>query len=255
MKKSVILLLIILYSLKAAISSETTSSTVVSDIENKVVDITSNFNGSELFIFGASREVETSEIENTHGIIIEVIGTTKTRTIRKKEKKLGIWVNSFEEEIVGVPDFYHITSSKNINLLLTEARQKENQVGIKNIIRKQNNDIETELVEALIRIKSGKNLYQFKEAQLAFKDNTLFSTKVILPNNIAEGFYVIKTYLTNHSKITDIDKQLLVVKKVGLGAFLFDMAHNAPFTYGIFSIIVALFSGWIASEVFKRFRS
>ena len=234
--------------------SQKISNELVSDLENEVIDITSNFDGSEIFIFGASR-TPIEQVENAKsGIIIEVIGTTKTRIVRKKEQKFGIWVNNTKEVLVGVPDFYHITSTREIDKLLTAYSQQNSSIGIANHLKNENSHLNPDIIGALIRIKEQKNLYQFNEGALELKDNMLFSTKVSLPNNIAEGFYVIKTHLIAGNKVKDVTKQLLVVKKVGIGNFLFNMAHNSPFTYGVFSIIVALISGWAASEAFKRLR-
>ena len=234
--------------------AQESSNKLVSDLENKVIDITSNFDGSELFIFGASRTPVEQVSHTKSGIIIEVIGTTKTRIVRRKEKKFGIWVNGTKEILAGVPDFYYITSTREIGKLLTTSNQQNSRIGVINHLQKENSHVNRDIIDALIRIKEQKYLYQFNEGALEMKDNMLFSTKVSLPNNIAEGFYVIKTHLIAGNKVTDVTKQLLVVKKVGIGNFLFNMAHNSPFTYGVFSILVALISGWVASEAFRRLR-
>ena len=253
MKKILLLTILVLFMATKFIYAEENSDALVSDIEDKVVEITSNFNGSELFIFG-SREMNKNIAEGIKsGIIIEVIATAKTRKIRKKERRFGIWINDDEKVLEGVPDFYYINSSDNIEELLSEDEITNNDIGIMNHLAK-NNDVNSDFIKALIRIKKRKNLYQFKEGDLEFKNGTLFSTKVTLPNNIGEGFYVIKTHLTDGTNVTSIDKQLLVVKKIGLGNFLFEMAHKTPLIYGIFSILVALFAGWAASETFRRLR-
>ncbi len=254
MKKIPLFAVIFSFIATVALSSTESSESLVSDIENKVVEITSNFNGSELFIFG-SRVINGNRVEGSKsGVIIEVIGTLKTRKIRKKERKFGIWVNDSENVLEGVPDFYYINSSDNIKELLSSYEKTNNAIGIRNQLKQTNASVNSDFVEALIRIKKGKNLYQFREGELEFKDDTLFSTKVILPNNIREGFYIIKTYLTDGNNITNVDKQLLVVKKIGIGNFLFEMAHKAPLIYGSFSILVALLAGWLASETFRRLR-
>ena len=253
MKKNLLLTILVLFMASKFVYSKENSDALVSDIEDKVVEITSNFNGSELFIFG-SREMNKNIAEGIKsGIIIEVIATAKTRKIRKKERRFGIWINDDEKVLEGVPDFYYINSSDNIEELLSEDEITNNDIGIMNHLAK-NNDVNSDFIKALIRIKKRKNLYQFKEGDLEFKNGTLFSTKVTLPNNIGEGFYVIKTHLTDGTNVTSIDKQLLVVKKIGLGNFLFEMAHKTPLIYGIFSILVALFAGWAASETFRRLR-
>tara|TARA_B100000287_G_scaffold252593_1_gene237342 strand:- start:892 stop:1656 length:765 start_codon:yes stop_codon:yes gene_type:complete len=253
MKKILLLTILVLFMATKFVYSKENSDALVSDIEDKVVEITSNFNGSELFIFG-SREMNKNIAEGIKsGIIIEVIATAKTRKIRKKERRFGIWINDDEKVLEGVPDFYYINSSDNIEELLSEDEITNNDIGIMNHLAK-NNDVNSDFIKALIRIKKRKNLYQFKEGDLEFKNGTLFSTKVTLPNNIGEGFYVIKTHLTDGTNVTSVDKQLLVVKKIGLGNFLFEMAHKTPLIYGIFSILVALFAGWAASETFRRLR-
>ena len=253
MKKFCALVLIYLCTLPCISYPESTSD-LVSDIKNKEIDITSNFNGSELFIFGASKKQDGEVESNTHGIIIEVIGTTKTKKIRMKDRRFGIWINDSEGVLHGVPDFYFITSSHTITDLLNETNRIKNQIGIENHLKQGNSDVRQEYIEALVRIQTINKLYQFEEGTLDLKDNTLFSTKVVLPNNINEGFYIIKTHLADGTNVINVDKQLLVVKKVGLGNFLFNLAHTAPFTYGVFSIIVALLSGWLASEAFRRLR-
>ncbi len=253
MKKILLLTILVLFMASKFVYSKENSDALVSDIEDKVVEITSNFNGSELFIFG-SRAMNKNIAEGIKsGIIIEVIATAKTRKIRKKERRFGIWINDDEKVLEGVPDFYYINSSDNIEELLSEDEITNNDIGIMNHLAK-NNDVNSDFIKALIRIKKRKNLYQFKEGDLEFKNGTLFSTKVTLPNNIGEGFYVIKTHLTDGTNVTSVDKQLLVVKKIGLGNFLFEMAHKTPLIYGIFSILVALFAGWAASETFRRLR-
>ena len=92
MKKFCALLLIYLCTFPSISYTDSTSD-LVSDIKNKEIDITSNFNGSELFIFGASKKQDGDVESNAHGIIIEVIGTTKTKKIRMKDRRFGIWIN------------------------------------------------------------------------------------------------------------------------------------------------------------------
>ena len=141
MKKILLLTFLVLFMASKFIYAEENNDALVSDIEDKVVEITSNFNGSELFIFG-SREMNDNITEGIKsGIIIEVIATAKTRKIRKKERKFGIWVNDDEKVLEGVPDFYYINSSDNIEELLSEDEINNNDIGIINHLAKNNNDV------------------------------------------------------------------------------------------------------------------
>ena len=171
MKKILSLTFLVLFMASKFIYAEENNDALVSDIEDKVVEITSNFNGSELFIFG-SREMNDNITEGIKsGIIIEVIATAKTRKFRKNERNFGIWVNDDEKVLEGVPDFYYINSSDNIEELLSENEINNNDIGIINHLAKNNNDVNSDFINALIRIKKKKNLYQFKEGELEFKND------------------------------------------------------------------------------------
>ena len=44
----------------------------------------------------------------------------------------------------------------------------------------------------------------------------------------------------------------LTVEKVGIEREIFDFAHNRPWTYGVLCVLLAAFTGWGASRVFRR---
>jgi hypothetical protein len=44
----------------------------------------------------------------------------------------------------------------------------------------------------------------------------------------------------------------LSIGKIGFGADLYDFAHHHGELYGLLAILISVFSGWLASVVFKK---
>lgn len=84
--------------------------------------------------------------------------------------------------------------------------------------------------------------------------DTLFQTEISLPANLTEGDYKTEIYLTRNGKIVDLYSTTIPVKKVGLERWLYNMAHEQAFLYGLMSLAIAIAAGWSASAVFSLFR-
>ena len=44
----------------------------------------------------------------------------------------------------------------------------------------------------------------------------------------------------------------LTVEKVGLERDIYEFAHRRPWSYGVLCVLLAAFTGWGASRVFRR---
>ena len=101
-----------------------------------------------------------------------------------------------------------------------------------------------------LKKKLGK-LSAFKE-QVNIIDKKLFSHKVNLPNKIHPGLYKIKMTLIDQQG-TELSKseQSVKVSKVGIQEFLSYNSKNNPVFYGLFSVIIALFLGFSAAQLFR----
>ena len=47
---------------------------------------------------------------------------------------------------------------------------------------------------------------------------------------------------------------IIDVKKVGLERFLFNLSRENPLIYGLLSLAIAIFAGWVASSFFRYIR-
>lgn len=229
--------------------------TVVSELSQDGVSITANFDGSEVFIFGAiKRDRPVGDDEGDLDVIIEVSGPTLEALVRRKERKLGIWVNTDAVEVERAPSFYTIAATGPLEELVSESERSLRNLGLDFAVRVANEEDE-EYREAVIRINQANETYTREITPVTLTEETLFTTKLAMPSNVIEGDYIVKTLLVRDQTVISTSTSIITVRKTGMERFLYTMAHEQPFYYGLMSLAVALFAGWAASEIFRRIRT
>ncbi|MCV3272222.1 TIGR02186 family protein [Roseobacter sinensis] len=232
---------------------------IVLGLSKDTVSIDTSFDGSEILIFGAVKREAPIPDDPRLQVIVTVAGPDETFTVRRKEKVLGIWVNTDAVEIDRAPSFYAVSTSTLLGLSLSETEDLRHRVSIPRAIRSVGapDTIEdaTRFTEALIRIKSRSNQYQLNEGTVSVDEQTLFRTAIELPAALTEGDYQTRIFLTRGGKVVSKYETSIYVRKVGLERWLFRLSRENALLYGIMSIAIAIAAGWSASAVFRLFRA
>jgi uncharacterized protein (TIGR02186 family) len=246
------LLLLLLSALPA------TAEEVVLGLSSDTISITTNFDGSELLIFGAVKREAPIAQEQPLEVIIAVAGPSEPLTMHRKQKKLGIWVNADAVEIDLAPSFYAVATTGPFSEVLSEVEDLRYKVSIPRAIRSVGAPMTVtdsqSFSEALIRIRSENGLYQMNEGTVSLDEQTLFRTSVDLPADLTEGDYTTRIFLTRDGSVVSSFETSLDVRKVGLEKFLFDLSRQQPLIYGIMSLAIAIIAGWGASAAFQLLR-
>lgn len=228
---------------------------IVSDLSRDEVSINATFNGSDILVFGAVRR-DAPEPDGRLGVIITVAGPKEDITVRKKDRKFGIWVNTEEAEIVEVPSFYAVATSAPLARVLSDGADASEGITFGQVVHGiAGEDVNAAAFEeALIRIKSDQSKFQLKEGDVSLSRGTLFSTSIELPANLTEGYYRTRILLTRDGEVVDRYETAIPVQKVGIERWLYNLARQMPFWYGIMSLAIAISAGWLASAVFSLAR-
>ena len=228
--------------------------TIVGGLSSKSVSINTTFTGSNILIFGSIKRSNNEKIIPSN-VIIEIIGPKTNITVRKKKKIFGIWVNSNPNKISDSPSFYSLLFTEKPENILSDSELTKSSIGKRKFFKSNIQDPSyTDAINAKIRIRSEEGSYIFDNDPITLKDETLFSTKVSLPSNLIEGDYKIKIYLVQDKKLINLSTDVIEVRRVGLERWLHKIAHEQSLFYGMFSIFLALFFGWGASTLFRRFQ-
>ncbi|MEO0938157.1 MAG: TIGR02186 family protein [Pseudomonadota bacterium] len=231
---------------------------VVLGLSQDEVAITTSFDGSEILIFGAvKREAPIPDGPPLH-VVMTISGPSEPVMVRRKDKRFGIWVNTDAVEVDLAPSFYAVVTSAPMQEAMRDTENLRYKVSIPRAIRSVGapagiSDAEA-FRDALIRIRTGENLYQVLEEQVVIDDQTLFRTSIRLPAALAEGAYPTRIFLTRDGTVISRYETVIDVRKVGLERWLYSLSREQPLIYGLMSLAIAIFAGWGASAAFSLLR-
>jgi len=239
-------------------SSEGMARQLVADLSSDEVSITTDFTGQNLLLFGALSNLNAnSATDAPSDIIVILTGPTLPIASRRKERVSGIWINTQTVQWKNAPSFYHILSSRPLTQILPNDKLKELKIGFKNLgLKSKNQTDEIENLEiwqeSLFRNMTAQNLWQINENSVSIIRNALFRAPVSLPANITPGDYQVRILDVKDGQLIAEDRREITVQKAGLGAFIYQLAHEYSVFYGIFAVAFAISAGWIASIAFRR---
>lgn len=231
---------------------------VVLGLSKDRVAITADFNGSDILIFGAVKREIAIPTGDPLEVVIAVSGPRKPLTVRRKEKRLGIWVNTDAVEVDYAPSFYTVATSAPFGEVLTNVEDLRHKVSIPHAIRMVGAPMDVanaqEFTAAVIRIRRNEGLYQLLENSVQVDQQTLFRTSIEMPANLTEGKYSMRILLTRGGKVISQFETSIDVRKVGLERWLYNLSRQMPLAYGILSLAIAIAAGWLASAAFQLLR-
>jgi uncharacterized protein (TIGR02186 family) len=231
---------------------------IVLGLSSDTVSINTNFDGSEILIFGAVKRDAPFPADPPLHVIVTVSGPSEPVTVRRKEKRFGIWINTDSVEIDSAPSFYAISTSAPLAQALSETEDVRHSITIPRAIRSVGappgiSNSET-FTQALIRIKSKSDQYQLNENTVSLDEQTLFRTAIALPAALTEGDYKTRIFLTRGGMVVSRYETSIYVRKVGMERWLFTLSREHAFFYGLLSLAIAVFAGWGASAIFTLLR-
>ncbi|MFC7703831.1 TIGR02186 family protein [Plastorhodobacter daqingensis] len=246
---------LLLLLLAAPAQAQEREEEVIAALSQSNVAINATFIGSEILVFGAVRR-EAPAPDGILGVIVTIEGPSGPLTVHRKERMLGIWVNNDAVFVDRAPSFYAVASSAPLPDVLTNTEDLRHGISIPRAIRAIGAQVSDAplFTEALIRIRSERGLYQHLENAVVLDRDTLFRARISLPSNLTEGTYLTRIFLTRDGRVIDSHETAIHVQKVGLERWIFVLAHEQPFLYGLLSLIVAVAAGWGASALFRYAR-
>ncbi|MTH33513.1 hypothetical protein GL279_02745 [Paracoccus limosus] len=228
---------------------------IVAGLSRNDVDITTSFDGSDIIIYGAVKR-ETPIPYDTLDVVVTVEGPARAITIRHKERRFGIWVNTGKVSVGAAPNFYVVATTRPLDQILDPAEDDRFRISVPLAIRAYAGTSSVEDVvpytEALVRLRESGGLYRLDEGAVRLAQDTLFRADVQLPANLIEGFYGTRIFLLRQGKVVATFRAPIEVRKVGLERWLYRLARQQPFIYGFMSLAIAVLAGWAASALFRQ---
>ena len=92
--KRVLLLLFLLFCAPAQAED------LVSGISQDIIQITSNYTGTNIVVFGAIEQAQNPQGRN---IVVVVRGPDEPMTVRRRDRIAGVWINNDAAKFEGLP--------------------------------------------------------------------------------------------------------------------------------------------------------
>ena len=225
---------------------------IVADLSQDNVKISTDFLGAKILLFGAYDGKKGDDI------IVVVTGPKGLVTVQKKQKILGVWVNTQKVNYINAPKYLNISSNRDINQILNQKTRKISEIGLNNLnvriqpgknISPQN---EKEWRKALTRNMLKSNLWSLNENSVALNKDALFRSYLTLPSNVPTGNFNVKILHYRNSKLISKETSTINVLKSGISAEIYNIAHNYSTLYGIFAVLLAVLIGWATNLIFRK---
>ncbi|WP_020698295.1 TIGR02186 family protein [Reyranella massiliensis] len=232
-----------------SVPTEPTTPELIVDLSLARVSITSAFQGESILMFGM--------FDPPGEIVVVVQGPAARETVMRKQRVLGLWLNTGRQSFDDVPAYYAIAASQPLQRLLArgaggEILSLEDRLStIKPATPRDAAEL-AKFRSGLVEVKRQEGLYPAAIGQVTVQAGRLFRVDLPFPSRLPEGIYEVKAYLLREGKIVAAVSRPLPVGKVGFSAQLAGWsAHEGPL-YGLGAILMALLAGWIGGAIVRR---
>ncbi len=240
---------------------------VAAALTDAQVRVDSSFRGASIVLFGAVFNPSDTPAD----VVVVVRGPDAPVRLVKKTRNMGVWLNSRPVLFEGAPGFYMTASTRplpdiaefgqlrrlavgldHLRINAPEESRTVTRYGVRDVVVSRLGEDYLDWRRAVIRLREAAALYNSDPEGVEFVDEGLFRAEVELPAVAPTGKYFAEVWLFQEGEPVSVSNLTLTVEKVGLERDIFEFAHRRPWSYGVLCVILAAFTGWGASRVFRR---
>ena len=221
---------------------------LIADLSEHLVAITTGFTGTEVLLFGA--------IEGEGDLVVVVSGPPQIAAVRRKQNIAGIWINNAQVSFENAPAYYQIMATREIGDWLPRTIRERHKIGVEYLRLTPSVELTPEdataFTEGFIRNKERLGHYKHEEGKITMLGDRLFRTNVFFPANVPTGTYKVEVFLIRDGAVESAQTTPLYVSQIGVGADIYQFAHEYSASYGITAILIAVFAGLAAAFAFRK---
>jgi uncharacterized protein (TIGR02186 family) len=227
-------------------------------LSTEKIAITSNFVGTDLTIFGALDNADPQiQRQGHYDILVVLDGPPRDEVVRRKSRVFGIWVNTASMEFQGVPASYSLASTRPLQDITDDKTYKQLGIGVDYVPLHAmpgsgtNGQVRT-FEKALRELKVRNHLYVQRIGDVQFISQTLFRATLTIPANVPIGTHHARAYLFRNGVFIRETSTSMVIVKSGFENAVYEYAHQHSLFYGLFAVVLGMFTGWFGRIVFRR---
>jgi uncharacterized protein (TIGR02186 family) len=251
---------VLVLMLGAALTPPARAERLIVSVSNHRVTVTPNYAGEELVLFGSvEKDASTPANRTSYDLVVTVSGPRADMVTRRKERKLGIWINTDSRQFLQVPTYLSLFSNRPFEAFASPEVMRRQQLGLNNVLLTQRvgpdyADVvpDDPFRSSFVRLRKQHGLYREETSAVTFLTPTLFRTGIPLPGEVPIGTYDVEIKLFSDGALVTKTDTAFEIVKVGFEQFVANSARNNGFAYGLATAFMALMTGWMASIVFRK---
>lgn len=232
---------------------------LVAGLSQDQIQITSNYTGSDLVVFGAIEQppdVDEDTQPSRRDVVVVVRGPSATMDVRRKDRIAGIWINNREVTLDGMPAYYYVASTQPLDKIAPPYMLARYQIGFDHVKPQSTSTHKIARAElfrqAVVRERARAHLFIEAPNGVEFLGYSLFRVHVPVPAGAPRGQYTAEVYLFRDGVVMSAQSTPLFVEQTGLERGLFNFAHNEPVGYGLAAVLMAVLLGYLSSLIFRQ---
>jgi uncharacterized protein (TIGR02186 family) len=234
---------------------------LVTSISRHQVMVTSSFTGTGIVLFGTIEPDSPASRRRISGydVTVVVTGPKQTAVTLKKQRVLGIWTNMDSRTFVNVPGYLAILSTRPTEQFAAADAIRQMRLNLDSFLLPQ--QIGPDLGDPgpndafrinFVRLKSAHQLYSMKTNAVTLLTPTVFRAEIALPAESPIGSYEVDVRAFADRLMVARANPAFEIVKVGFEQFVATAARDYGFFYGLTAAMMAMFTGWLASVMFRR---
>jgi uncharacterized protein (TIGR02186 family) len=222
------------------------------------VYLTADFSGADLTIFGAIENIDPLVArQHRYDVVVVLEGPSRDVTVRRKDRVLGMWINTRAESFVNVPISYSLATTRMPQDITDSLNYKRLSLGSDNIFlepanRRQSPVTIQEFTDALRERMQATSLYATNLGGVQFLSQNLFRATLKLAPSVPVGTHRARAYLFKNGQFVKESSAQLAILKSGFEQWIYRSAKQNGFLYGVFAVVLAIAVGWLGRIVFRR---
>ncbi len=234
-----------------AVCSPAAAQDLVSGVSQDQIQITSNYTGSDIVVFGA---IEQKGADQDRDVVVVLRGPETQIVVRRRDRVAGVWINHDAARLNGMPSYYYLASTRPLAAVAPAPVLAGEGIGLQNLAPRDvtsHHDFRP-FWQAALRKMRAEGFYNETAGGVEFLSGSLFRAHVPVPASVARGQYNVEVYLFRKGEVQSAQSTPLFIDQTGLERRLFNFAHTSPLGYGLAAVLMAVLMGWLSSLMFRR---
>ncbi len=221
---------------------------LVTELAQHHVDITAQFTGQDVLIFGA--------VSHPGDVVIKVSSPVEKVAISRKAQYGPFWLTSGKYTVDGAPGLVYLLSTRPIEQMMKPAERARYGLSLAGSLDRAKPAGALPAAEdwqsSYLKLKQQDGYYLEQADAVHMVSDKLFSASMALPAKLPLGEYTLTIYSVRDGKVVAQESRSLDVREVRIERWVSDVAFSHSWLFGIAFTLLAMMIGLVLGIILRK---